>query len=270
MLTRIVVGLILAAVAILAIAMGTYSRLILLLVVSVIANIEMHKAVKRLAKDAKFWPSLIFSILYIPVGYFFSVKYPNAIWILFIFLIMGMFCQRVLSKKLSTEGLVASLSNFIYPIPFLIMMFFSLTLEKPLWQAVTITGIACACLNDTGALFVGKFFGRTKLMPDISPKKTVEGAIGGFIISVLTGGLMFFVQKLFGGDYPIYVYLIAGAFASVAAIVGDLSASIIKRTTKVKDFGKILPGHGGILDRLDSIIFAVPIVYMVFYIAIGI
>lgn len=115
--------------------------------------------------------------------------------------------------------------------------------------------------NDTSAYFIGKMFGRHKLAPSISPKKTIEGSIGGIVGTVLLVmiGMQFFYPKP-----SISVQIILGVGGSVLAQMGDLTASIIKRYCNIKDFGKIMPGHGGLLDRLDSIIFVIPAVFLIF------
>jgi len=125
-----------------------------------------------------------------------------------------------------------------------------------------------AWITDAGAYFIGVFFGKTKFSPNISPKKTVEGAAGG-IVSTL---IFFFIVALI---YRYYVSFSGGAISinfvaltfaailsAVAAIIGDLSASLIKRQCHIKDFGNILPGHGGLLDRFDSVMFVAPLLFI--------
>ena len=110
---------------------------------------------------------------------------------------------------------------------------------------------------DTGAFFAGHFFGRHKLAPNISPGKTWEGVVGGLIFSV-AAALLFTVRPL-GVNWLLAILL--GLLVGVAATLGDLAESLIKRQTHVKDSGMIMPGHGGILDRIDSLLFAVIVVY---------
>jgi phosphatidate cytidylyltransferase len=110
---------------------------------------------------------------------------------------------------------------------------------------------------DTGAFFAGHFFGRHKLAPSISPGKTWEGVIGGLVFSV-AAALLFTVRPL-GVSW--YLAILLGLLVGVAATLGDLAESLIKRQTHVKDSGMIMPGHGGILDRIDSLLFAVIVVY---------
>ncbi|MFZ7132093.1 MAG: phosphatidate cytidylyltransferase [Eubacteriales bacterium] len=116
--------------------------------------------------------------------------------------------------------------------------------------------------TDTFAYLIGIRFGKHKLCPNISPKKSVEGAIAGTIGSVIMsltyGYLLNFFNLL---DFSLYYYFILAFITSILSQFGDLTASLIKRYFGVKDFGNILPGHGGVLDRFDSIIFAAPIVY---------
>jgi phosphatidate cytidylyltransferase len=117
--------------------------------------------------------------------------------------------------------------------------------------------------TDTMAYFAGRFFGKHKLMPAISPKKTVEGAIGGVIGCALTSLLYGLYLNKSGsiGFIPYYHFLLMGILCGIISQVGDWAASAIKRFVKVKDFGNIMPGHGGALDRFDSILFTAPVVY---------
>ena len=107
--------------------------------------------------------------------------------------------------------------------------------------------------TDIFAYFVGRAFGRHKLIPDVSPKKTVEGSIGGVVFCVLTLLCYAFVLERFFGQQPNYLVIaIIGLVISCVAQIGDLMMSQIKRSYGIKDFGKIMPGHGGLLDRFDS------------------
>jgi len=118
--------------------------------------------------------------------------------------------------------------------------------------------VACTFLNDTGAYFVGKFRGKRKLTLRISPGKTVEGTVGGIICSTITGGVVNLIFKSPLGDAWAFLF---GFIIGVVAVFGDLVESLIKRSVGVKDAGGILPGHGGVLDRFDSLIAVFPVSY---------
>ncbi|MCR5685628.1 MAG: phosphatidate cytidylyltransferase [Lachnospiraceae bacterium] len=117
---------------------------------------------------------------------------------------------------------------------------------------------------DTSAYMVGRKLGKTKIVPVLSPKKSLEGFIGGVIGAVLIGviyALIFKEQLLDSFTNPVLAFGIVGGVASLISMVGDLAASAIKRDKGIKDYGKLIPGHGGILDRFDSVIFVAPVVY---------
>ena len=111
---------------------------------------------------------------------------------------------------------------------------------------------------DAAAFFTGRYFGRHRLAPRISPAKSWEGVIGGLVLSVVAA-LLLTVRPL---GVPWYLAIILGIVLGAAAVFGDLAESLIKRQTHVKDSGQIMPGHGGMLDRIDSILFAIIIVYI--------
>jgi phosphatidate cytidylyltransferase len=116
--------------------------------------------------------------------------------------------------------------------------------------------------NDSGAYFAGKYFGTHKLFPTISPKKTWEGSIGGALSSL---GGYYFVKYLYS-DIPSKTWFFIFLICVICGSIGDLIESMFKRDLKIKDTGSILPGHGGVLDRLDGILYSVPFVwsYLVF------
>jgi len=113
-------------------------------------------------------------------------------------------------------------------------------------------------LGDSGAYYVGKTLGRHKMSPRISPKKTVEGGIGGIVASIITALVIHFT---FFKTFPLVHAVIAGVILSIAGMIGDLAESMWKRSAAVKDSGTLIPGHGGFLDRFDSIFFTAPILY---------
>lgn len=125
-----------------------------------------------------------------------------------------------------------------------------------------------AWITDAGAYFIGRFFGRHKMSPAISPNKTVEGAVGGVLCTVVlfpvTGAI--FQSAVAAAQYEVSIHYpllaLMGLVCALAAVFGDLVGSVIKRECKIKDFGHVLPGHGGILDRFDSVLLVAPLFYL--------
>lgn len=113
-------------------------------------------------------------------------------------------------------------------------------------------------MGDTGAYYCGRAFGKHKMSPRISPKKTVEGGIGGVLTSLVAAVVIHFT---FFESFPLHHAVIAGVILSMAGMIGDLAESMWKRSAAVKDSGTLIPGHGGFLDRFDSIFFTAPILY---------
>jgi phosphatidate cytidylyltransferase len=117
---------------------------------------------------------------------------------------------------------------------------------------------AMVMMTDTGAYYTGRSIGRHKLAPRVSPGKTIEGAVGGFITAIITGPLC---KLIFFPEIPVLHAALLGAAIGIIGQIGDLAESMLKRGSDVKDSGTLLPGHGGMLDRVDSILFCAPLLY---------
>ena len=136
-----------------------------------------------------------------------------------------------------------------------------------LWYLIVL--LVIAWISDTGAYFVGTFLGKHKMAPKISPKKSWEGFFGGWILSVLCAVgvfiLRFEIDNGYGDGlfYTLRFFLPVMAVLAPLSVAGDLLASVIKRKCDIKDFGNIMPGHGGVMDRFDSVIFIAPILYVI-------
>src|ERR1043166_5882991 len=145
--------------------------------------------------------------------------------------------------------------------------------DAKVWGMTVATGALLVFLpllvtwaSDIGAYFVGRAIGKHKLIPAVSPGKTVEGAIGGLVASVivawLIGDRMLRPAAQLGFKWAPWGLILFGVAVSAAAQIGDLAESLLKREAGVKDSSRILPGHGGILDRLDSLFFVLPVSYL--------
>ena len=180
-------------------------------------------------KETKFRNSVInLGITYIPIIYFG--------WMLSHALLI-----RNIKSNNSIDQYSASFQNLQDPGFFFIILIF-----------------ACTFLNDTGAFAIGKWKGSTKLLPKVSPGKTVEGTVGGILVSIISALI---VNIIFSSPLSLYWAMFFGLLIGITAVVGDLVESVIKRSANVKDSGGLLPGHGGFMDRFDSLIFVFPVIY---------
>ena len=114
--------------------------------------------------------------------------------------------------------------------------------------------------TDSGAYFVGTFIGKHKLSPEVSPSKTIEGAVGGFVSNIVILLIYGLILKYFGFTVDFLLMTVYGFLGSFTCQIGDLAFSVIKRICGIKDYGKLIPGHGGALDRMDSLHFTAPMI----------
>ncbi|NYI41842.1 phosphatidate cytidylyltransferase [Demequina lutea] len=179
-------------------------------------------------------------------------------------------CAGVVAWRIGDERIENTLADSLAGIltllwiPFLASFLFLLELADNGWERVVIVVLAVVG-NDTGALIAGSLLGRHKLLERVSPAKTWEGAIGGLLLGTAAAS----VAAYFFFDGKWYIGAAVGFASAVAAVIGDLAESALKRDIQVKDMSSALPGHGGILDRIDSLLFAAPVGYVVFAIFLG-
>lgn len=265
MAKRILFGLLLAAIALSLFFVPPLVRYGMITIFMMIAHQEMINAVQSAGYHPVVWPGYVFAVGVFPV---YILMDSNAVWVLLLLVTMGAFIQRIFSKKITSQDVFAGLVSFLYPLSFFMFLVFTASMSDRIWTTVLLSGIVTACMTDTFALFSGMAFGKHPLAPQISPKKTIEGAVGGFLFAIVSGVLLYHLQSLWQADYHILRYIGAAMLGSVAGQIGDLVASSIKREADIKDFSHLIPGHGGLLDRLDSILFAIPMAYTFFVLTI--
>lgn len=191
-------------------------------------------------------------------------RVPWPLWFAFL---LALFCYSILcyggEHPVSFGDLTAALfSGIVFPLMLSCLLRLRLLQFGIVWVFVP---LAIAFGSDTFALFAGMLFGKHKLAPHVSPKKTVEGGVGGLVGGVIGLLLLKWITELLFGQ-PLLSYTAAvllGVAGSVISQIGDLSFSVIKREYGIKDYGKLLPGHGGVLDRFDSVTFVAPFVWWV-------
>ncbi|WP_010520735.1 phosphatidate cytidylyltransferase [Aquimarina agarivorans] len=207
----------------------------------------------------------VFLYLILISGYYAThfIKIPDTITWSFLFITL--FIQLLLLKDLLFIRIIPMFEKkkYVVSIFYLISCFFYLTLipfdKFNNYRPVFIIGLLVLIwVNDSFAYLTGKNFGKHKLYPKISPKKTVEGFLGGFFAAIIGGVLIYY----FSNSLSILHWIVLAIIVSVFGTIGDLIQSKFKRQAGVKDSGKIMPGHGGIFDRLDSILYASPFVFL--------
>lgn len=200
----------------------------------------------------------------IPLGAYFSLD--TALALVYIYIVLLFVMMLGAHRKLTFQHLALLVMALIYIPYFLSHIIYIRRLELGnIYIWLVFLG---AFMTDSCAYFTGKAIGGRKLCPNISPKKTVAGAIGGVIgcgLSFILFGVIVnlcFPSALGGSRLNLWLLFLLGLIAAVVSEIGDLVASIIKRQYNIKDFGTLLPGHGGILDRCDSIILVAPTIFL--------
>ena len=256
--TRLISGIILLAIAIGVIVLGGDLLFATLLVISLIGTMELS----RIVKVNKALPGVLAylcTVVFYLLLYFELEQFQLMLFIVYLMLLMATYVFAF--PKYSTEQIA---------VPFLGLFYVSIMLSYIYQVRILEDGALIVWLifigawgSDTCAYCVGVLFGKHKIAPVLSPKKSLEGCIGGVVGAAAIGAIYALITK----DYitevsnPILAFAVIGAASSVISQIGDLAASAIKRNHDIKDYGKLIPGHGGILDRFDSIIFTAPIVY---------
>ncbi len=229
---------------------------------------ELTRAVKCEKHKLMRWVCIVFSALLPSVLSIEALqRYSAAFYCLFLFVLFGIMLKNHSTLNFSSLAMCGGGAVAIpTALSCIILVRFSAD-SKTAGVFLVLYLLFCAWFGDSGAYFAGTFFGKHKLCPTISPKKTVEGFVGGVVTVGVMVTLECLVYNIFfaGGTDANYAMLIpVGMAASVVGVLGDLSASVIKRQYEVKDFGNIMPGHGGVLDRFDSVIFVAPFLFAVF------
>lgn len=255
---RIVSGLIGAPLFLVLIWLGYWPFALSVVVLSLIAMVEFYAP----WQNKNIYPVVFLGI---PFGLTFPVLvmtgFPQLIMVFMAVLVAAALAWQIFSSRRARAGIDVGVtvlgSLYTGLLPTFLILTYLLTGGRDIIIASVVSVWAC----DTAAYFVGSYLGKHKLAPEISPGKTIEGTIAGFT-AAFTSGVVFAAVGWLSWPKGIIIGLIIGVLAQL----GDLVASMLKRETGIKDFGRIIPGHGGVLDRFDGLFFVAPFIYFLFYI----
>lgn len=230
---------------------------------SAVAAYEMLSCIGVKKEPALLIPALLFAAVTPVIPYFSADSAVALIFAAAIVLLILVFANDVFSRGRLDFTLSASAFTGIFYIG---AAFSSIVLLRGSGKYLYLLVFIGPWVSDTFAYLCGRLFGKHKLIPEVSPKKTVEGSIGGILFAAGAFVLYAFIIKRFfaQSSEPNYVVLaVSGALVSVISQIGDLAASVIKRRFGVKDYGWLFPGHGGVMDRFDSVLLTAPVVYII-------
>ena len=249
--TRLLSGILLVIIALVTVITGGNLLFAVLLLISLIGMTELYK-VFHIEKKAPGIVGYIFAILYYGLLYFKPLLPGESLnWFVMLFMAF-LICQMAVLvfayPKYNTQQIFAGFFG----------MFYVAVMLSYIYQTRNLPG----GIFSVWLVFVGMLIGKHKLAPILSPKKSIEGGIGGILGAALIGVLYGLAINYWGNAAAdILEYAIIGAVGGAISQIGDLAASAIKRYHNIKDYGKLIPGHGGILDRFDSVIFTAPIIF---------
>lgn len=262
--TRLASGVVLVIIMLVAFLMGGTVLAGLLFVISLIAFMELSKATGIHTQGKKINAFEAAGLLGVSAYYgavYFSGNHTLLLMALIGVFMADMFIYVAMFPKYRSEQVMAAFFAFMYAPVMLSFMYQTRTLHYGNYIVWLILISSWGC--DTCAYVVGMLIGKKKIFPVLSPKKSLEGCIGGVAGAALIGALYghYIVDQVVADQAVTWVIAFICAVGAVMSQVGDLAASAVKRNHDIKDYGKLIPGHGGIMDRFDSVIVTAPMIY---------
>jgi len=258
--TRLISGILLVLLSLITVISGGNILFFTTAAISVIGMSELYKVMK-ISYSLPGGVGYLAALVYYGLLYFQKEEYLLLLFILFLMLLMAVYVFTF--PKYSFEQIVCSFFGLFY-VAVMISFLYQVRMARDgafLVWLIFLSSWGC----DTCAYCVGMLFGKHKMAPVLSPKKSIEGAIGGIAGAILLGTIYGMIVKAQMTSLP-NPAAACGILCGIGAIIsqiGDLAASAIKRNHNIKDYGKLIPGHGGILDRFDSVIFTAPVIYFI-------
>ena len=237
--------------------MQTISALVLFLLVAILATLELKKIFEKQNLDFHTWPIIIIGLTSYLTIVFSEIKFILFLEIIIYFI--SLLFQNRKNTLVLAGGTLFSIIYIFIPLSLVIPIG---CFENKIYNYKILFGLLILIWSsDSWAFVFGKLFGRHKLFEKISPNKTWEGFIGSIILTTITG----YVISNNGFGLSQTEWMILGTITAISATLGDLFQSMLKRESNIKDSGNILPGHGGILDRFDSMLICFPVFYLYLY-----
>lgn len=262
MLKRVVVGAILALLFVSVLTLGGWYQCVAFTLAAILSVYELFQALHQSQKELFIVPAYLFAASYFFLYRIFGL---TAVFFMWIACVLFICAERVFNLKRGTQDTLLGLALMVYPaVLYAVLMLIAEDKNFALSRVGLLCAFAMPLSGDTFAYFVGVSFGKRKLCPELSPNKTVIGGAGGLLGGVAAGALIFYLQRFYHATVSLWPLLTLGLLCGAVGQIGDLFASAIKRYTGVKDYGYIFPGHGGMTDRLDSVLFCAPLVYAMF------
>jgi len=252
LLKRIIVAVVFIPILMFFILQGGFAFLGLVCVIIGCGLFEFYQGMKRKRLSTNIG---ILSGVGIPISFYLMEEksFYHILTLIIFLLFLGQFFE--FKARRNSTGAFINIGGILY-ISFLFSYILLLRKIPGIGAVLTITVLFTTWMGDTGAYFIGEKWGKHKLLPEISPHKSKEGFVGAILISLLA----MFISRLWF-SFPLIHTIILGILIGMMGQMGDFFESMLKREIGTKDFGRLLPGHGGILDRFDSLFFTVPLFY---------
>lgn len=259
---RVISAVVMLAVSFTFVLLSPVTRVLFFAVAGALCAYEYSKNVEKLDAACTLW--VMFTYLALHSLCIFLKAGVYAYIAVFVFCLYLALFSGVIHKKVSGRGALYTLAGLCYPcLLFAVIMSISVC---DIWLQTLVLACLSTWVCDSFALFGGIRFGKHKLAPDVSPNKTVEGCVCGALSSVVTGALVFWLFSSYS-PLPLWLCVVTALVSSTMGQIGDLAESLMKRMIGVKDFSNLIPGHGGMFDRADSLLFSIPTAYLCLHLA---
>lgn len=269
--TRLISGIVLVIILAVSLILGGNILWSLTLFISLVGLVELNRVLKNQRNILGILSYILCIIFYICLllgenklcSIIAENNYFEIIALLYLILLMAVYVFTF--PKYKAYDIWLSFFGFFY-VSVMLSFIYKIRMVEDYGQYLVWLVFICSWVCDTSAYCVGMLLGKHKLAPKLSPKKSIEGSVGGIAGSAIVGAIYgYTLHNIVLTDIsPILLFALIGAVGAVLSQIGDLAASAIKRNYEIKDYGKIIPGHGGILDRFDSVIFTAPVIYFLF------